>query len=168
MMSIDITELVKELKEYKLEVTRRLEYMVAMVAYDFVVALGDNTPVGSEEALANNKRYRDFYVGRQKQYGIPMEVGYHAGSWQFSPDGNLQFSTMIADVSESANHAFNEAQASYKLGQTFYIGANTPAMVILEGRQARLGEGGIVKPAVDKVMDLYRIKASDYYNTLKG
>ena len=168
MISIDITELVKELKEYKLEVTRRLEYMVAMVAYDFVVALGDNTPVGDQDGIENNKRYRKYYEVRNKQYGIPIEVGYHAGSWQFSPDGNLQFSTMISDVGDSANHAFNEAQASYQLGQTFYIGANTPAMVLLEGRQSNMGQGGIVKPAVDKVMDLYRIKASDYYNTLKG
>ena len=164
MITADVTKLIEQLKQYHLDAVKRMENMVAHVAYEFVLALGNETPVGDIDGLENNRKYRKFYTDRYKQYGIPVEVGYHQGSWQFSTNGNLQFSTMIAELQGSADDAYNEAQASYKLGQTFYIGANTPAMVILEDRQSQMGGDGIVKPAIDKVMALYRIKASDYYN----
>ena len=168
MISIDITELVKELKTYKIEVQKRLEYMVAMVAYDFVLTLGNNTPVGDQESIDRiGSRYRKYYSNREKYFGIEMEAGYHSGSWQFSSDGNLQFSTMISTPEGAANDALYEAQANYRLGDTFYIGANTPGMEALENnRSSQTNGAGIVNPSVDTVMGIYRIKASDYYNRL--
>ena len=170
MISIDVSKLVQELKDYKIEVTKRLEYMVAMVAYDFVLTLGNNTPVGDQESIERiGSRYRKYYSARQKYFGIEMEAGYHSGSWQFSSDGNLQFSTVITTPEGAANDALYEAQVNYKLGQTFYIGANTPGMESLENnRSSQTNGSGIVNPSVDTVMGIYRIKASDYYNTLKG
>lgn len=168
MISIDVSELVKELKAYKIEVTKRLEYMVAKVAYDFVLTLGSNTPVGDQASIDRlGSRYRRYYETRAKNTGIAMEAGYHAGSWQFSSDGNLQFSTVITDPESAANDALYEAQVNYRLGDTFYIGANTPGMEALEGNRSKQTNGmGIVSPSVDTVMGLYRIKASDYYNQL--
>lgn len=166
MLSIDVSEVVKELKAYKIEVTKRLEYMVARVAYEFVLVLGNNTPVGDQEAIDRKYgKYYEFYKTRKSDLGIAMDVGYHAGSWQFSSDGNLEFSTAISEPEGAANDALYEAQVNYKLGDTFYIGANTPGMEALEGNRSKKTNGmGIVTPSVDIVMGLYRIKASDYYN----
>lgn len=164
MIHADVSKTLESLKKAHAEIVKRLENMVAGFAYEFVLALGNETPVGDDASIAIAGKYRNFYDTRQREFGIPMEAGYHAGSWQFSSDGNLQFTTMIVPVEGAANDAFNEAQAKYRLGQTFYIGANTPGMADLEGNSSKQTNGdSISRPAIDKLMAIHRIKLSDYY-----
>jgi hypothetical protein len=164
MITTNVEELLKSLKAVHADTVRRLENMVSGFAYEFVLAAGIKTPIGNAESLETVNAYAKFYKRRYKAFGIPMEVGYHRGSWQFSPDGNLQFSTMIASPEGAADDARYEAQSKYRLGQSFYIGANTPGMVALQNNSSAQTDGkGIVGPAIDLVMSAYSINMAKYY-----
>jgi len=164
MITANVDELLKSLELYHADAVRRLENMVSGFAYEFVLAAGLKTPVGDAESLESVAAYARLYKRRNETFGIPEDVGYHAGSWQFSPNGTLEFSTMIVSPQGAADDARYEAQATYALGKTFYIGANTPGMVALENNYSAQTDGqGIYKPSLDLVMSTYAINMVKYY-----
>lgn len=164
LITANVDKLLKSLELYHADTVRRLENMVSGFAYEFVLAAGLKTPVGSAESLETSAKYASLYQMRSKRFGIPEEVGYHAGSWQFSPNGTLNFSTVIMTPDDAANDARNESQAAYTLGKTFYIGANTPGMVALQGNSSTQTNGqGIYGPALEVVMAAYQINMVKYY-----
>ena len=60
MISIDVSKLVQELKDYKIDVQRRLENMVRGFTYEFAMIAIDNTPLGDDEkylALYTRRTY---------------------------------------------------------------------------------------------------------------
>ena len=166
MISADISAVIKELMDYKLEVQRRLENVVAGFAYEFVLTLGANTPVGSEWALHNNHKYKEFYEYRQRTYGIPAEVGYHHGQWKVSASPMIQGTTDINSPDNAASSAKTLMQQSYALGSTFYIGHNTPGMEFLDGGNSRKAPQGITDISLTQVMSAYQIDVVKYYNNL--
>jgi len=164
LITANVDELLKSLELYHADTVRRLENMVSGFAYEFVLAAGLKTPVGSAESLDTSAKYASLYQMRNKRFGIPEEVGYHAGSWQVNPNGTLNFSTMIVSPQGAADDARYESQATYSLGKTFYIGANTPGMVALQGNSSAQTNGqGIYGPALDVVMTAYQINMVRYF-----
>jgi hypothetical protein len=166
MISADISAVIKELMDYKLEVQRRLENVVAGFAYEFILTLGNNTPVGDEHSIMFNHSYRAYYKIRQETYGIPMEAGYHSSQWKISTSGHIQGDTQITSPSEAANFAHNEMQQMYTLGSTFYIGHNTPGMEFLDDGYSRKAPRGITNNSLSQVMSAYQIDVVKYYNGL--
>jgi len=121
---------------------------------------------GNDEAFRLACEYRAMKIEELNKLGAGYteEVGYHAGSWQFSPNGTLNFSTVIASPQGAADDARYESQTTYTLGKTFYIGANTPGMVALENNYSTQTNGqGIYGPALEVVMAAYQINMVKYY-----
>jgi hypothetical protein len=166
MISADLSAIIKELQQHVIDTRRRLENVVAGFAYEFVLALGENTPMGSQWALDNNKKYHWFYEQRNFNYGIPMEVGYHQSQWKVSASPHIDFDTMVTSIKDSANHAQYTASQYFTLGNTFYIGHNTPGMEALDGGYSKQAPGinSITTPSLTQVMQAYQIDVVKYYN----
>lgn len=163
MITVDTSALLKDLEKLHKDVVRRLENVVSGFAYEFILILGSNTPIGDEEAIQRVGRYRSAYKLRMERMGIDMHAGYHQGSWQFSLDTNLGFSPLITDVQSSANDGRNFAQSSYRLGEPFYIGANTPGMEALEFGYSPQAPDGISDISIQQMMQTYQIDVLKYY-----
>ena len=163
MITADLSAVIRELQDHVIDTRRRLENVVAGFAYEFVLALGEHTPVGSEIALNTNRKYRWFYEQRQSTYGIPMEVGYHSSQWKVSPSPHISGDTMITTPQDAADHAQYNASQYITLGSTFYIGHNTPGMEALDaGYSSQTTD--ITGPSLTQVMQAYSIDVVKYYN----
>lgn len=158
----------ESLNKYKEEIERKLKGMVATFAYKVTNIAVDNTPIGDRESLALGetgkqpfKTYLDLYAGRQKKYGIPIQVGYHKNAWQYSESDNFisLFSPDISDYSYNAESVYNRVQDNYNIGDTFYIGASGPGFAALDGRyespSSQKAPNGIMAPSVSDIMVIY-------------
>lgn len=160
----NLDEITKQLEEYSLDVQKRLKNMVAGFAREVALTAGRNTPVGDlESMMTENSRYRNYYLDRYDDYGIPVEPGYHSGAWQYS-EGTLDFKPVIFTASEMANDVFNEAEASYQLGDSFAIGAIGPGYADLEGGSSKDAPNGIGEPTVAEVMSAHQAQLKRYYD----
>ena len=78
MITVDTSALEKQLKEYVIEATKRLENTVAGFAYEFTIKASSNTPIGDEVSLGDEtSKYYSLYEQRMREYGIPIQVGFH-------------------------------------------------------------------------------------------
>jgi hypothetical protein len=157
----------KQLEEYSKEVERRLKNMVAGFAREVALAASENTPVGNAEDIVREGAYRNYYLDRQKPsptgYGISAEPGYHSGAWQYS-EGAMKFSPMIFTSNEMADDVENEASASYKLGDTFAIGAIGPGYADLEGGSSLQAPNGIGAPTIAQIQASHEADLKRYYD----
>ena len=166
MIKADTSKLEKQLQDYKLEVERKLKYMVAGFASEIAQAASANTPVGDAEALASRPSYRSFYEQRQKNYGIDVDIGFHAGAWKFSPDGRLAFDPNIYAEEQVVSDVFADAKASYTLGSTFYIAAKGPpngSFGMLENGYSPKAPDGIMQPTINSIAATYAVDLQQYY-----
>ena len=62
------------------------------------------------------------------------------------------------------NDVFGEASGQYKLGDTFYIGANGPAYVKLEQGLSDQAPEGIMKPTLDTIKAVIESDLKRYYD----
>lgn len=126
MITSNADQITKELQKYAEDVERKLKAMVAGFAGDVVDAASTNTKVIDSNLLATEK-WQGIYEDRERQYGIPIAPGYHAGAWKYV-DGQLVFdSPNIRSTSEARADAVSDARTQYNLGQTFSIGLIGPA-----------------------------------------
>ena len=166
MITVDTSALEKQLKEYVIEATKRLENTVAGFAYEFTIKASSNTPIGDEVSLGDEtSKYYSLYEQRMRDYGIPIEVGFHKGSWQYSESvSGLQFTASITSPEDAADDAKYSAQSQYKLGDTFYIGSLAPAIEKLDnGEVPGHAAGSISKPTLEQVQQAFAIDVAKYY-----
>lgn len=163
MIEVDIKELENQLNQYKLEVERKLKYMVAGFAKELTDLASSNTPVGDAEALANRYSYRKYYEERQDSFGIEMDIGFHAGAWVYSQDGTPVFDNTIYPEENTSTKAFQQAKDIYKLGQSFYIAATGPGYYDLERSSSPKAPMGIIAPTMQAVQGMYSIELAEYY-----
>lgn len=157
-------EIAKQLEEYSKEVERKMKNMVAGFAREVALAASENTPVGSaEDMLREKSRYRQYYLDRKDEYGIPVEPGYHSGAWQYS-EGNMKFVPVVFTSREMADDVFNEAESSYKLGDTFSIGAVGPGYADLEAGRSDQAPQGIGTPTVAQIQASHEADLKRYYD----
>jgi hypothetical protein len=157
----------KQLEEYSAEVERKLKNMVAGFAREVALAASENTPVGTAEDIIREGAYQDYYLDRQKAppagYGIEAKEGYHSGAWQYS-EGDLKFSPMIFTAEQMADDVENEAAATYKLGDSFAIGAIGPGYEFLEGGNSAKARQGVTAPTLAQIQASPEADLKRYYD----
>lgn len=151
-------DLLKSLEEAKKTITRKLEGMVAQFSVDMATVASGATPIGDEMSMqrpedGGNRRYRAYYEQRMRDYGIPIEPGFHRGAWEF---GMPSFRPIINDVQGMLNDIGNEAESRYKLGDTVVIGAEGPGYGMLFPR--------IQQPTIDDAVAAYKLNIQGYYD----
>jgi hypothetical protein len=160
MLSIDVSKLILELKEYKVDVQRRLENMVSGFSYELALTAIDNTPLGDSEA------YIKLYKRREKAYGLLPEEGLARGGWQVSLDGSLDFQQIYGSGSgDTAGAAVKIHMMNYKLGEEVIIGNKGPYIKYLEnGSSTTQAPDGIMQPTINDIMSAHKISLNRYYN----
>lgn len=160
----NLDEITKQLEEYSQEVERKLKNMVAGFAREVALTASRNTPVGDlESMMTEHSRYRQYYLDRREDFGLPVEPGYHSGAWQYT-EGSMTFKPMIFTSSEMADDVFNETEASYRIGDSFAIGAIGPGYADLEEGRSGKAPNGIGQPTVAEVMSAHQVQLKRYYD----
>lgn len=156
-------EITKQLEEFSKEVERKMKNMIAGFAREVAITASENTPVGSNDMFVENTRYRNYYLNRQDEYGLPIEPGYHSGAWQYT-EGSPTFKPVIFTTEDVANDVFNEAEVSYKLGDIFAIAATGPAFADLENGSSIQAPQGIGIPTVAQIQTAHQADLKKYYD----
>jgi hypothetical protein len=172
MISTNVEAVAKQLQEYRKTMERKLTNMVAGFAENVALAATDATPVGNAgdlaQGLANNSgsagSYAQLYLMRSEQTGIAPEVGFHAGAWRYSASMNLVFDPNIYAPEQAISEVLTDARASYKVGQTFYIGASGPGYGELNQGSSWQAPNGIVAPAMQQIQAVYSADLKRYYD----
>lgn len=157
MITADITELEKQLEQYKAEVERKLKFMVVNFGERIAEYAINNTPLG------DSVTYARYYQARND---LPQVEGIARGNWQFSytKDGNLQLIAGQAS-GEVALDVFAAKSASYKLGQSFYVSNAAPYIGALEADFSGQTNGqGIIRPTMDTIAATYAIDLKNFYD----
>lgn len=159
MISIDISKLVQELKDYKTEVQRRLENMVRGFSYEVAMVAIDNTPLGDSD------KFFKLYKRREQMYGLSPEEGLAQGGWQVSLDGTLDFQQIYGrDSGDTAGAAAKIHLMNYKLGEEVIIGNKGPYINMLEnGHSTTQAPDGIMQPTINNIMSVYMVNLPKYY-----
>lgn len=154
----------KQLEEFSKEVEKRLTNMVAGFAREVALAASANTPVGNaEDMLVERSRYRNYYLNRKDNFGIPVEPGYHSGAWQYT-ETEAKFIPVIFTSNEMANDVQNEAEISYKLGDSFAIAAIGPGYSDLENGRSDQAPEGIIAPTLAQIQVAHESQLKKYYD----
>lgn len=151
-------KLVKQLEEFSKEFKTRLEGMTVRFAEEVAASAAKNTPVGDAQ------QYPALYRLRQDKYGIPAIEGFHRGAWVYNKSAIPSFSPNINTILEMQNDVFAEADASYRLGDTFYITANGPAYVQLEQGLSDQAPDGILTPTLETIKTAVESDLKHYYD----
>lgn len=157
-------EITKQLEEFSKEVERKFHNMIAGFAMEVATAASENTPEGSSDMFIEGTKYRNYYLNRQDEYGIPVEPGYHKGAWQYTESGDAVFNPNIYSTNEMANDVFAEADASYQLGESFSIAAIGPAYAELEDGSSGKAPQGIGTPTLAQIQAAHEAQLKRYYD----
>ena len=153
MISVDVSQVLKELQAYRQDTIRRLENMVKGLSYIISKTAIENTPLG------NSEQYADLYRYRAERTGLAPEEGFARGSWQVNTTG--QFSMQALYGATSGTEALTLVKsdiASYKIGQTVYVGNKGFYIRLLENNYSQqTNELGIMKPTLDSIMRTYQV-----------
>ena len=159
MIKTNAEDVAKSLEEYKKEVERKLKAMVVGFAQDVASAASDATRIGHISEGGNTLAYVNKYKQRAEDYNIDPIEGFHKGAWEYV-EGSLTFSTdpTIYDKSTMLGAVDYKAEANYKIGDTFAIGAIGPAFEMLQ----KLDD--IEGATISTVMGAHRADLQGYYN----
>lgn len=151
-------KLVKQLEEFTYSFKDKLEYMVSRFAEEVASSASQNTPIGDAE------QYPRLYRLRKDKFGIPAVEGFHKGAWVYSKTAIPVFSPRIYSNFEMKNDVFAEADATYQIGDTFYITASGPAYVKLEQGLSQQAPDGIMQPTLETIKSVIESDLKRYYN----
>ena len=160
-----------KMPEFKPRAVRKLKNMVYALAENVILNMNINTKVGDiGRLLAGFKTvgsdpsngYARLYVLRQDAYGLPVDVGYHAGSFSYSVTPSPPLIPVIRDQVDMLADFRQDFYKSYKLGDTFYIAATGPAFRYMEMGKIG-GPSGIIKPTIASVMNTYAFDMAAAY-----
>ena len=132
MISSNATEVTGSIAEYKKDLELRLKAMVAGFAGDVATAASKSTAVGDEN------KFFSLYKQRQLLTGIDPIRGFHQGAWVYS-EGGLSFDPTIYSPEQASAEVEDQAQSSYKVGDSFTIGAVGTAYEMLQERDDIIG-----------------------------
>ena len=131
MIKTNAEDVAKSLEEYKKEVERKLKAMVVGFAQDVASAASDATRIGHISEGGNTLAYVNKYKQRAEDYNIDPIEGFHKGAWEYV-EGSLTFNPAIYDKSTMLSAVDYKAEANYKIGDTFAVGAIGPAFEMLQ------------------------------------
>jgi hypothetical protein len=156
MIKADTSRIEQQLAEYKLEVERKLKYMVANFAYRVAQYAISSTPLG------DSVKYASYYNARTD---LPTIEGLSQGNWQYSTTSNASLQLIAGrKAGDSALDIIEARTSGYKLGDTFYIVNTTPYIADLEADYSPQTNGmGIMQPTIDLIASTYKIDLVQYY-----
>lgn len=161
MIKTNADDVAKSLEEYKKEVERKLIHMVAGFASEVAESASLATRKGHVSEGGNTKKYLDYYRNRAKPepvgLGIEAVEGFHKGAWVYS-EGNLTFDKTIYPVGQMKSEVEYQAQANYKVGDSFVIGAVGPAFDMLEEEDA------LIDTALSMIKNAHSSDLHRHYN----
>lgn len=157
MIKTNADDVAKSLEEYKKEVERKLKAMVVGFAQDVASAASDATRIGHISEGGNTLAYVNKYKQRANEYGIDPVEGFHKGAWEYV-EGSLTFNPTIYDKTTMLGDVDYKAEANYKIGDTFTIGAIGPAYKMLQ----KLDD--IEGATISTVMSAHRADLQGYFN----
>ena len=160
MITSNIDVLVQELEQIEKEVERKLKAMVSGFAGEVALKASENTPVASPEII---QRYEASYRQRERQYGVEMAPGYHAGAWKYV-EGSITFDPNIYVEQQVEADALKDARSQYKLGDTFKIGAIGFAYQELEKGSSMQAPDGIIAPTRQAVIAAFSTNVKPFYD----
>lgn len=161
-----------KLPPFRANAVRKLKNMVYALSENIILNMNVNTRVGdierlmagySEGASREATAYRRLYEVRQDMYGLPVDVGYHAGSFSYSMTPSPTLVPVIRDQVDMLADFRQDFYKSYKLGDTFYVAATGPAFRYMEMGKIG-GPSGIIKPTIASVMNTYAFDMAAAYN----
>lgn len=129
MLTLDTTEMQKQLDEYKRQLTLALEGAVKEFSIEIVRNLIPATPYG------DSTQFADYYLSRPWMY--PQEEGMTRANW----DVSLRSYTPSVDYVSGTRQGENSLEdttrhiSSYKLGDKVYIFNATPYIEEIRGNQ---------------------------------
>lgn len=153
---------------------KKIETSVFVVANNVITNLYTNTHQGDIESLMAGalnqgtqaeRNYYKLYEKRKDDLGLPIDVGYHAGSYRYSESVVVQFAPIINDISDMQSDLKSALESQYSLGDTFYVMGVGPALGLIESGQYG-PSSGILKPTLDSVMRTYKMALSSAYNKI--
>lgn len=158
-VKFDTSKLLAQLQVFEKEATRRMERMVQGFAYQLTVQASSNTPLGDATA------WMTWYQERETNTGLLPQEGLARGNWQFSKDSNFQLQLVYGQNSDIAAASKVQAEAaSYRLGETFYIGNAAPYITALENNYSpQTNFDGIMAPTIQDITSLYSFDFQNYY-----
>lgn len=159
MIKTNADDVAKSLEEYKKEVERKLKSMVVGFAQDVASAASDATRIGHISEGGNTLAYINKYKQREKDYKIDPVEGFHKGAWEYV-EGSLTFNPTptIYDKATMLGNVDYKAEANYKIGDTFTIGAIGPAYKMLQVLD------DIEGVTISTVMGAHRADLQSYFN----
>lgn len=160
---------VRDLEKYIIDLEKRLKNMVVGFAYEVTLHASGSTPIGNAEDLheenpnKGQRKYQWFYDKRFDSYGIPVNVGFHRNAWVFSLTPTTTLDRTIGSNPEEKVRSVGNA--SYRLGDSFYISATGPGFSYLEDNGSTQTNGqGIVKPTIDLIQSTYKVDLKKYFD----
>jgi len=162
MVTVEIGDLVKDLEKYHDDMVFRLEQMVRTFSYNVAMTAIQKTPIG------DSIKYKGYYDARTPP--LPKWEGLAKGNWQYYRQGLGHLQIVSGQASgEVALDIFQSDALAYKLGQTFYIGNNTPYIDELEYNYSPQTQGeGILQPTMQVVTSIYQFSLPQYYKEAQG
>ena len=155
-------------------ILKKIETAVFIVADNVITNLYSSTHQGDINSLmagmsGNGTRsqssYFRYYQRRQEDLGLPVDVGYHAGSYRYSESLTVQFRPVINSIDDLQLDLKMAIGSEYNIGDTFYVMGIGPALGIIESGQYGDQEG-ILKPTIDSVMRTYKSELSAAYTKI--
>ena len=158
MIKVDVSKVLEELKSYRQDTVRRLENMVKGFSYIISKTAIENTPLGNASPEAEGG-YLEWYKLREIRTGLSPEEGFARGSWQVNTTGQFSMQALYGATSGTEALALVKTDiASYKLGQTVYVGNKGFYIRLLENNYSQqTNELGIMKPTLDSIMRTYQV-----------
>lgn len=140
MITTNASEISKELGLYALEVERKLGNMVKGFISELAVTAIDATPLG------DSVKYQKLYELRYNNTGLKPIEGLAQGAWVAVTTSNIPFVQNYGATSgTAARQSLESGLATFRLGQTVYLGNATPYIGLLEAGYSTQAPEGISK-----------------------
>ncbi|MEN6621313.1 MAG: hypothetical protein ABFD50_07180 [Smithella sp.] len=150
MISVNVSKVLEELKQYHQDTERRLKNMVVGFAYTIAKTAIEKTPIGDAE------KYFEWYQSRKY---LEPEEGFARGSWQANASGQFSIQTIYGATSGSEALSLVKSDlGSYKLGDTVFVGNKGFYIKALENNYSdQTNNLGIMQPTLDSIMQTYQV-----------
>jgi len=167
-----------EMPNFRKNATRKAKAMIYALAENVLLNLSMNTKIGdidklmagaAEGAKKENPtafQYFEMYKHRQTKYGLPMNVGYHAGAYTYSESRIPKFKNQITERDQMVANFKKDFMANFTLGDTFYVTALGPAYKYMN--MGIIGQPeGIITPTLSSVMATYKFDMAVAYKNAR-
>lgn len=163
MLTVDATDTIKSLQEYKIQLEEKMKQAVWKTMHYWADVIINVTPVGDLNA------FMGYYIRRKEIYGWQLKPGLLMGNYTVtlnSPDTTFDSGSFDNIAGANFHGKVRYAENNYKLGDTVYITNNTPYLYqqginaggAIEAGYSKQAPQGIKQPSLEAIQHLYKIE----------